>query len=56
MQFNTILYSIQDGESEELPETDHCMKLDKAVKLSALKLQVQLTYEDIMNVYNSQPL
>ena len=56
MQFNIILYSIQDGESEELPETDRCMKLDKAVKLSALKLQVQLTYQDIWYVYQSQPM
>ena len=56
MQFIIILYSTQDGESEELSETDRCMKLDKAVKLSALKLQVQLTYQDIWYVYQSQPL
>ena len=35
---------MQDTVSQE---TDHCMELDKAVKLSALKLQVQLTIGDI---------
>ena len=54
--YNATLYSIQDGKSEELPETDRCMKLDKAVKLSALKLQVQLTYQDIFDVYKSHPI
>ena len=32
------------------------MKLDKAVKLSALKLQVQLTYQDIFYVNKSHPI
>ena len=32
------------------------MKLDKAVKLSALKLQVQLTYQDIFDVNKSHPI
>ena len=47
---------IQDPESEDLSETDRCMKLDKAVKLSAFKLQIQLTYVDIGEVYPSQPM
>ena len=29
---------------------DRCMQLDKEVKLSALKLQAELAYEDIMSI------
>ena len=34
-------------QEKDTSEIDHCMQLDKAVKLSALKLQVELTLEDI---------
>ena len=46
--YKLLFYSIQeDNGSKDISETDRCMQLDKAVKLSALKLQVQLTIGDI---------
>ena len=37
-------------QENDISETDHCIQLDKAVKLSALKLQVELTLEDIQSI------
>ena len=40
------LFYAQGANSES--ETDHCEQLDKSAKLHALKVQAQLTYQDIL--------
>ena len=46
--FTTIFYFIQDVGSEVAD--DRCQQSDKAVKLSAVKLQIELTYGDVLAI------
>ena len=45
---NILIYFIQDVGSEVAD--DRCRQSDKAVKLSALKLQIELTNGDILAI------